>query len=373
MKQTTQESHSPHIIFVDQFGTLGGGQQVLFELISAAQKKHCTIQVMLPKGDFSKKLSEFSCAITNIPEYRFNQGKKTVFDIIKWFLWSLLLFWNVRSHIKKADLLYINGLRLLLLGALSSIFLRKKVAYHVHLHHTSLERKLIRSLLRLHLTVAIIVPSAFIYQEMKNSDSRILLIPNGLDARFSQVQYTNRFMGEPLKRIAIIGRVSPEKGQNILEQLVVKFPTLEFHIFGDAAFSDQDYYIKLKNKLESKVYFHGWVNDIITAVNSSNIQLLLVPSRCQESFSLTTIQGAALSCLVVVRKLGALIDLSDELDLLCFTTDASLHTILTRLIEEKPKKLAQQTSVIYSKTLQRYSFEMFQKRLSTLIDHLLQV
>ena len=175
--------------------------------------------------------------------------------------------------------------------------------------------------------------------DVRFADPRVQVVPNGLDARFSDIPFQDRFTGRPLQHIGIVGRVSPEKGQDVLIPLAKHFPQLQFHVLGDAAFSSEDYYERLKREAPENVHFHGWVDDLPAKVNEIGLQVCLVPSRCPpespersfEAAPLVPLQMIALSCVVIVRKLGALEDVAQNLGLDTFVQDGELDNLLTKL------------------------------------------
>lgn len=259
--------------------------------------------------------------------------------------------------------------------------LGRKAAYHIHLNHGGLERKLFLLTLRLKSTRALVLPSEFIRRELlaadaRFADPRVQVVPNGLDARFSDIPFQDRFTGRPLQHIGIVGRVSPEKGQDVLIPLAKHFPQLQFHVLGDAAFSSADYYERLKREAPENVHFHGWVDDLPAKVNEIGLQVCLVPSRCPpespgrsfEAAPLVPLQMAALSCVVIVRKLGALEDVARELELEMFEKDGELKILLKNHIEKDTTWIATISKKSYHICMQYFSHNCFQKRLCNLFS-----
>lgn len=228
--------------------------------------------------------------------------------------------------------------------------------------------------LRLKSTRALVLPSEFIRRELlaadvRFDDPRVQVVPNGLDARFSDIPFQDRFTGRPLQHIGIVGRVSPEKGQDVLIPLAKHFPQLQFHVLGDAAFSSADYYERLKREAPENVHFHGWVDDLPAKVNEIGLQVCLVPSRVKEAAPLVPLQMAALSCLVIVRKLGALEDVAHGLNLRKFDEDKELLVLIAELCRNELAILTGVTQNAYA-GIPFYSHDEFQKRLMELLQNL---
>ena len=72
-----------NIIFWDQYGQLGGGQQVLLELVKAALADNFAVKVLLPAGPCADKLEGLGVEVRRIPSCALTQGKKSVLDIMQ--------------------------------------------------------------------------------------------------------------------------------------------------------------------------------------------------------------------------------------------------------------------------------------------------
>ena len=369
-----------HIIFLEQYGSLGGGQQVLLELVRAALDTGFQATVLIPEGPCADKLRVLGVQVVDVPECRLSQGKKGIADIFRFAWYGCRTFLSHISLLRHADLVYVNGNRLLPVAMLAQLMLGRKAAYHIHLNHGGLERKLFLLTLRLKSTRALVLPSEFIRRELlaadaRFSDPRVQVVPNGLDARFSNIPFQDRFTGRPLQHIGIVGRVSPEKGQDVLIPLANYFPQLQFHVLGDAAFSSTDYYERLKREAPENVHFHGWVDDLPAKVDEIGLQVCLVPSRCPpespersfEAAPLVPLQMTALSCLVIVRKLGALEDVANSLGLIHFDTDLSLIYIINNIIYCKDWGRVNYIYNCFNICLLKYGNALFKERISLLV------
>lgn len=371
-----------HIVFIEQYGNMGGGQQVLLELVRSALTLDCTASVLLPAGVCAEKLRQMGAEVVPIQECRLTQGRKRIADIWRFIGIGATTFLAHRRRLRRADLIYVNGNRLLPVAVLAQIFLGREAAYHIHLNHGNLERKLFQLVLRLRSTRALIVPSEFVRGELLKAnacfgDPRVRVVANGLDARFSCVPFEDRFTGRPLRHVGIVGRVSPEKGQDILIPLARRFPRLQFHVLGDAAFSSAAYYKKLQVDAPGNVQFHGWVDDIPKRVREIGLQICLVPSRssddsrCFESFSLVSAEMTALSCLVAVRRTGALAVMADTLNLPSFGDDDEAACWLEELCRKDGASLASAVQESHTLCMGKYAHELFSQRLENMLRTLL--
>lgn len=372
-----------HIVFLEQYGSLGGGQQVLLELVRAALHSGFQATVLIPEGPCSDRLRSLGAQVIAVSECRLSQGKKGIAGIFRFAWYGCRTFLSHISLLRHAGLIYVNGNRLLPVALLAQLLLGRKAAYHIHLNHGGLERKLFLLTLRLKSTRALVLPSEFIRRELlaadvRFADPRVQVVPNGLDARFSDIPFQDRFTGRPLQHIGIVGRVSPEKGQDVLIPLAKHFPQLQFHVLGDAAFSSEDYYERLKREAPENVHFHGWVDDLPAKVNEIGLQVCLVPSRCPpespgrsfEAAPLVPLQMAALSCLVIVRRLGALEDVARELGLETFEKDEELFIVLEKLCRNDILSHMSSANTFFTSCIYDFSNDKLQTRFSELLQRL---
>lgn len=148
-----------HIVFLEQYGSLGGGQQVLLELVRAALHTGFRATVLIPKGPCVDRLRALGAQTIVVPECRLSQGKKGIADIFRFAWYGCRTFLRHISLLRHADLIYVNGNRLSPVAMLAQLMLGRKAAYHIHLNHGGLERKLFLLALRLKSTRALVLPS----------------------------------------------------------------------------------------------------------------------------------------------------------------------------------------------------------------------
>lgn len=366
----------PSIAFLEQYGQLGGGQQVLLELILAAKSLGYRVTVLVPAGPILDKLHELEVDVRIIPLCKLQQGKKSILDVLRLGLHTLRMILTHGYFLLRQKLLYVNGNRLLPVAFVLSVLFSKKVVYHVHLHYEGMERNLLLLVLRSRYTMSVVVPSLFVLRELVAfsavfNDHRVQVVENGLDSRFGFREFTDRFTGRALQHIAIVGRVSPEKGQDVVIALARKFPQMTFHLLGDAAFSDADYLDILQRSAPSNVVFHGWVDDLPQKVDELGIQLCLVPSRGNfEAAPLVPLQMAALSCRVAVRYAGALADVAEKMQFDTFVSDAAIVPYLAQLEKKTSEINREKTAKIFDQVQDCYGHETWQKQLRTFLQSL---
>ena len=374
------------ILFLDQYGQRGGGQQVLLELVNAALANNFAVNALLPAGPCADELETLGVEVCRVPQCVLTQGRKSKADLLHITTYSLSIFFKYISVLKSSDLIYVNGNRMLLVAMLAQRFLGKRAACHIHLNHGTLEKRLFRVFLRQRRTLGIVVPSSFIQRELAQFDpvfasTKVHLVENGLDERFSETTFVDRLSGRPLRQVGIVGRVSPEKGQSVLPSLARSFPDMAFHVLGDAAFSSTDFYDELERHSPANVHFHGWVEDLPAKVREIGLQLCLVPSRCPrttpghsfEAAPLVPLQMAALSCLVLVRRLGALEDVAENLQLGSFDTDDDLKLQIEALRALQGDEMCDKCKRSHGITIAKYGYNAFHERLKNFFHDIMDV
>lgn len=371
------------VLFLDQYGNMGGGQQVLLSLVAAAAAEGWRTQALLPAGPCAEELHRRGATVHNAAQCRLSEGRKGLRDVVE-LVWhavrTLCAHWVL---LRRADMLYANGGHMYLPCFMASVLLRIPAVYHLHLNPSKGHMTMLRFFLRSSRTRCIVVVSRFIERQLHKAhatfhDARVQVIENGLDERFDGVAFKDRFTNKALCHVGVIGRVCAEKGQDVLLPLAEALPQMQFHILGDAAFYDQSYFEELKARAPHNVHCYGWVDDLPSKVDAIGLQLCLVPSRCSpgeesrffEGSSLVLMQMMALSCLAIPRCLGVLADMAKDFALPSFTSDGELSALLRELASSSAAGLLNQTRANFDRIAYGYSGTAFQKRLRVLFAEL---
>ena len=77
---------SHKLLFLDQFGTLGGGQRVLLETLkSLDHAQYQPIVALGTRGDFRERLLDEGIPVMELPLGSYRSGKKTPLDVVRFF------------------------------------------------------------------------------------------------------------------------------------------------------------------------------------------------------------------------------------------------------------------------------------------------
>lgn len=365
------------VCFLDHYGSLGGGQQVLAELVRAARSLGMEVTALVPgEGGLQELLGNLGVPVRRISELHLAQGRKGYGDFLRLGTYSAALLARHGAFLAGQDLIYVNGVRLLPAMLASSLILsRVRFCYHIHLIHRSLEKRLIGLALSRSNTAAVVVPSAFVREDLvKFSDTflspKVRLVRNGLTRHFDCFPFEDRFSGRKLSSVAVVGRLSPEKGQDILLTLAPNLPDISVHVLGDCAFSDAAWGEMIRSKTPVNVRFHGWVEDVPATIRSLGVQVCLVPSRCDEASPLVPLEAMALSCITVVRARGGLAEIASRTGALTFVEDAEVAPLLDHLVALSAQEQANVARSQYAATLAHYGHSAFAGRLQLLLQGL---
>jgi glycosyltransferase involved in cell wall biosynthesis len=274
------------VLILDQFSEMGGAQACLLMGLEAMRASGWAVAVGLPgEGDLFRRIHQLGFETFHISIGPYGLGRKSAADLGR-FLWqSPRLAAEIRSHVRRfhADLLYVNGPRLLPAAALAGV--RIPVLFHAHRNvATTVVRRMAGEALR-RLPAAAVACCHFVAECWKPfvESGRISVIFNGVTG---PPEIRRRDSSEP--KIGCIGRISPEKGQMEFVAAAAAIhravPKCRFAIFGAPLFSDDAarYYQQVRAAARGlPIEFPGWAADVSKAL--AEIDLLLVPSGSGEA------------------------------------------------------------------------------------------
>ncbi|HEX3031255.1 MAG TPA: glycosyltransferase [Bacillota bacterium] len=314
------------ILFLEQYSKISGGQLCLLDLLEHLDRKKFSAIVGVPEqGELTTRLSDLEIETLILPVGNYTQGKKTVFDIIKVLVRTLILVPRLISIIReqRIDLVYVNAPRAFLWGTLAARLAKVPVIWHVHLILKGNKEKLLaRWLLRLGVDHVICVSRAvaesFITEKFKPKN--LSIVYNGTD--LEQINpavdrgiFRDEYRLQPEEiAIGVIGQLSPAKGQEVFLRaaslILHKFPQAKFFIVGGSSYSPdgQQYIDRLQGLTEElglgeSVVFTGQRQDIPKVI--AGLDIIVVPSLVPEAFSRVIIEAMAGGRVVVASNNGA--------------------------------------------------------------------
>lgn len=296
-------------VLLDQFSDPGGAQQGLLELLPTLRDRGWRALVGLPgHGAMFDSVREAGFPIERIDCGPFASGSKTAADIARFARQTPKLARQIEAMAADADVVYLNGPRLLPAAALARF--RAPVVFHSHsfLGPGALRRLAGSSLRRMSArTIANCEHVAAPWRKYSATE----VIYNGVagspwpDNRGGNV-------------VACIGRVAPEKGQlEFVEaaRLVHReVPECRFRIYGAALFGEpsaERYDREVRARAEGlPVEFPGWVADVYAAL--ATVDLLLVPSQAVEATTRVILEAYAAGVPVIAFDSGGIPEVVDD-------------------------------------------------------------
>jgi glycosyltransferase involved in cell wall biosynthesis len=327
------------ILCIDQFAQLGGGQLCLLDLLPAFHRNGWEIRALVPdQGEYAERLRASHCHVEPLALPHLSNGKKTFTDQFRYLASVVRATSQLRKLLRvwKADLLYVNGPRVL--PAAARVSREQEIPLIFHAHHCIAEasgRYLVQS--SINASKASVIACC---QHVASSLSprvpanRIKVIYNGVgDYRCLPARRSL-----PIRDIGIIGRIDPEKGQldfvRAARIVASRFPHVQFHVVGSPQFSAGEYYAQvLKESQGLPVHFHGWRDDISDVLAS--LDLLVVSSPCSEATPRVILESLSAGVPILAYSVGGIPEIIDnnQTGFLSMPTPDALASRMAEILE----------------------------------------
>jgi glycosyltransferase involved in cell wall biosynthesis len=305
-----------NILCLEQFSNLGGGQLALADLLPALRDRGLSVRVALPgDGPLAARFRDLHFAVDTLPMSPYSNGRKTLLDAARYSLELPALSRAIQRLIARhrVDLLYVNGPRLL--PAASFAARRTSVPLLFHCHNRIAQPAaafLAGRALRLS-HARVIACSRFAVEPLKPHIEADLLsiLYNGV----APLAFENRTPAPKPRRIGVIGRIDPEKGQlefvRAAHALLPQFPGCTFSIIGAPSFSHNEYFDQVvRASAGLPITFTGWRNDIANVF--AGLDLLVVPSAPLDAAPRVVLEAFAARVPVVAFASGGIPEIIED-------------------------------------------------------------
>jgi len=298
------------ILLVDQFGEIGGGQRCLLEAAAGFRDRGWEVVAVIPAGSFETVLAPYCSAIHHLPCGPFKAHKKAVRDSLR-FAWQLPIQASMIARIA-ADAVYVNGPRVLAAAALGRG--SRPVIYHAHwMPPQPSAARLAKIALRWSRASAI-APSNLAARWLAGAvdSNRIFSVSNGVGGVGLQTRAGGSRSARPdRKNIAVLGRISREKGQlefvRAAQIVNSRLGGLRFTICGASMFGDDGYSAAVKREGHGLIHFRDWTED--PAAFLRDVDLLVVPSHAIDHVPRVILEAFSVSVPVMAFASGAIPEL----------------------------------------------------------------
>jgi glycosyltransferase involved in cell wall biosynthesis len=259
------------ILFLDQFGTVGGGQQVLLETLGVVDpgKFEATVALNGP-GNLKRLLRGGGTPVIDLPLGNYHSGHKTIGDIARFGPRTVFCSLFLASTIVKGhfELIFANGPRTFACAALAGRLTKRPVIWHLHNVLSSEAAAKGLSFLASWVSQIIVCSksaAASLLKYRPSLQSKIRVIYNSVpDWRHTEHEWDTEAwrrsfgLDKGFVSFGILGRVTPFKGQvQFIEaaRLVLQHSLkARFFVVGSPAPDcpeDQAYYDELRIQVEN--------------------------------------------------------------------------------------------------------------------------
>lgn len=136
--------------------------------------------------------------------------------------------------------------------------------------------------------------------------SKISIVPNFYNPDFTEIDPTRQFMSENVDQILYVGRLTENKGVDVLINAVSELESQpHVDIIGDGFHRDQIEESVSDNHLIESVTFHGWVEHTQLPKYYQKSDIFVHPGRWPEPFGRTILEALQCGCLPIVSDVGA--------------------------------------------------------------------
>ena len=311
------------ILALDLGVTHGGGQQVLLDFARVARRAGKEVTAIVAAGGWLEKSWNGigHCVAVKAPTRSRSSLIWRGLRLAR-FSWTL---YRHRALFGGARLVVVNDPELFLPAALVATLLRKDVTLYLHMAYRGLGATVLRLAAALPSVTRLVCVSHFVRRHTESllptsAGGKLAVIenamPRGAEDTASDMRPGN------LSRIAVVGRLVPDKGQDVVCALSRELPDAEFVLVGPFENADANYVERLRQCATGNVTLIGYQHPVIGYLRSANIGILLVPSRIAEACPLTPIEGVVAGCVVIARNLGGLAEVAHNLGLRTVDDDA---------------------------------------------------
>ena len=307
---------------LDQFSDPGGAQQSLVDLLPGIGARGWRVLVGLPgAGELFERVRALGFETERVDCGPYTSGGKSAGDVARFAAGTPRLAWQIRRLAErlKADLVYINGPRLLPAAAMAR--LGRPVLFHSHSYlFPGMVRRLAGLSLR-RMDAWVVGQCRFVADPWRPfvRPERISVIYIGVPGperatpqHPDDPHQPDQHRASAPPRVGCIGRIAPEKGQREFVAAAARIhralPACRFVVYGAALFGEagaaryEDAVRAAAARLP--VEFAGWAPDVYGAM--AQLDLLLVPSAGHEATTRVILEAFAAGLPVIAFGAGGI-------------------------------------------------------------------
>ncbi|MDO8468753.1 MAG: glycosyltransferase family 4 protein [Candidatus Peribacter sp.] len=310
-----------HLLFLDQYGDIGGGQRILLDLVSAARERGWRIDVLCPPGPFAEAVRATGAGVHALAVPPMRSGPKSLWVLARALIVSRRAARAHRELAQQSDLIVVNGPRTLAIARTWVREFHKPALLYLHGVYGRLESMLIRSFLALPRTAAI-APSPLVAAPFARL-TNVRTISNWVSREFIEAPANPGRLRQALKIsdtrpiVLVPGRFSPNKGQRLVLEASNMLADISCHfVFAGAPLFEQqgkEVEEELRESAErspDRIHVVHWQESMTSLYDGADI--VIVPSVWEEPFGLTAIEAMARNRPLIVTDRGMLPEIADQ-------------------------------------------------------------
>jgi glycosyltransferase involved in cell wall biosynthesis len=362
-----------NILCLDQFGELGGAQRCLLDLLPAMIDRGWSVHLASPGGPLAERAAAMHATVDRITCGPYSSGRKTPADVARFAAGTPRLCGEIRRliSIHNADLIYVNGPRLLPAAALAARH-GPRVLFHSHSLLNGMALRLAGRTLAM-VRAAMVASCRFVAAPLAPyaRDRGIRVVYNGV----RRMAAANR-AGAAEFRIGVIGRISPEKGQaDFLRAARLLFdlaPECRFVVRGAPLFSSPAA-MRYARTLEAlaadlPVEFAGWTEDVDAVL--ATLDMLVVPSTAVDATPRVILEAFAAGVPVVAFASGGIPEIVEHgaTGFLVEERSPKALALAIRNLLREPDRLRRAAGMARAKARSEFSLERYGQQMLQAIE-----
>ena len=313
--------HAPALLFLDQYGEIGGGQRILLDLVQAARARGWSVTVLCPSGPLAEATHALGAKVHSLNVSPMRNGPKSPGSLFRAFVASRRAAQAHRSLAQECDLIVVNGPRTLAIARAWVREFRKPALLYLHGVYGRLENMFIRSFLALPRTAAV-APSPLVAAPFFRLRT-IHTINNWVSREFLEAPMNPGRLRPVLgitdthPIVLVPGRFSPNKGQRLVLEASKLLSDMPCHfVFAGAPLFEErgrEVEAELKDmarRSPDRIHVTHWQEPMPVLYDGADI--VVIPSVWQEPFGLTAIEAMARSRPLIVTDRGMLPEIVDH-------------------------------------------------------------
>jgi glycosyltransferase involved in cell wall biosynthesis len=364
------DARAVNLLFLDQFSDLGGAQQCLLDLVPAVQAAGWNVSCAVPgAGSLVEKLRKRDCDVYPLRAIPLAAGTKTPLDFVRFGVEAPRLALEISRLARKtqADLLYVNGPRVLPAAAWVAQNSGRPLIFHCHNHLEQWSAAMLagRSLQFSRARVIACCRHAARPLWPYVDPGRLRVIYNGVAE--PEAAPPSRSGG---LRIGVIGRISPEKGQTVFLQaarllLARKHWACTFVICGAPLFGAlraERYSQRVREAARGlQVDFTGWRDDVNSVL--AGLDLLVVPSLREPGAPRVILEAYAARVPVVAFASGGIPEILHDGETGFLVEPPTAEALAAKLenLLNAPERLRDAAARAYAMWKEQFTVERYQR------------